>query len=63
MYWAGQYFRDRLEARWALSFDSLGIAYQYGKKGCCLGNGICHLPGFKFWVEIKPARPIPPEFE
>lgn len=65
--WAGRYFRSRLEARWAVFFDSLGIAYEYEKEGYDLGNGICYLPDFwltdlKFWVEIKPGYPSPEEY-
>ena len=67
-YWAGRYFRSRLEARWAVFFDTLGIAYEYEKEGYPLGNGVCYLPDFwltdlKFWIEIKPAGPTPEEFE
>ena len=67
-YWAGRYFRSRLEARWAVFFDTLGIAYEYEKEGYDLGNGIRYLPDFwltelKFWVEIKPAMPTAEEFE
>ena len=67
-YWKGRYFRSRLEARWAVFFDSLGIAYEYEKEAYPVGNGIHYLPDFwlidlKFWVEIKPARPTPEEFE
>ncbi len=67
-YWAGRYFRSRLEARWAVFFDTLGIAYEYEKEPYSLGNGIGYLPDFwltdlKFWVEIKPAMPTTEEFE
>ena len=67
-YWAGRYFRSRLEARWAVFFDTLGIAYEYEKEGYDLGSGISYLPDFwltdlKFWVEIKPSEPTPEEFE
>jgi hypothetical protein len=66
-YWAGRYFRSRLEARWAVFFDSLGIAYEYEKEGYDLGSGICYLPDFwltdlKFWVEIKPGYPSEEEY-
>jgi hypothetical protein len=66
-YWAGRYFRSRLEARWAVFFDSLGIAYEYEKEGYDLGNGLPYLPDFwltdlKFWVEIKPSYPSDEEY-
>lgn len=67
-YWAGRYFRSRLETRWAVFFDTLRIAYEYEKESYDLGNGLHYLPDFwlaelKFWVEIKSAGPIPEEFE
>jgi hypothetical protein len=53
----GYRFRSRLEARWAVFFDALGITYEYEKEGYDLG-GIRYLPDFwlpeqKCWVEIK----------
>ena len=62
----GYKFRSRLEARWAVFFDALGIKYEYEKEGY-EKDGICYLPDFalpnmylrgkKFkniFVEIKP---------
>lgn len=56
------YFRSRLEARWAVFYDRLGIKYEYEKEGYDLGNGIWYLPDFwlpdqKCFVEIKPTSP------
>lgn len=53
----GYKFRSRLEARWAVFFDTLGIKYEYEKEGYNLA-GIYYLPDFwlpkqKCWVEVK----------
>lgn len=42
----GYKFRSRLEARWAVFFDALGIEYQYEPEGFDLGDGIWYLPDF-----------------
>jgi hypothetical protein len=57
----GYRFRSRLEARWAVFFDTLGIKYEYEKEGFDL-NGVWYLPDFwwpemNIWVEIKPTMP------
>ena len=54
----GYHFRSRLEARWAVFFDALGVEYEYEKDGILLRNGEYYLPDFylpKFetFVEIK----------
>lgn len=56
----GYRFRSRLEARWAVFFDSLGIKYRYEPEGYDL-NGVWYLPDFNLpdmnvWIEIKPTR-------
>jgi len=53
----GYRFRSRLEARWAVFFDALGLAWEYEKEGYDL-NGIKYLPdfwlpGLDCWIEIK----------
>jgi len=50
-------FRSRLEARWAVFFDSLGIPWQYEPQGFFM-NGRNYLPDFfltdcSTWVEVK----------
>lgn len=64
----GYKFRSRLEARWAVYFDSLGIRWEYEMEGFDLGGGDFYLPDFLLtgiglrstknkdglWVEIKP---------
>lgn len=57
----GYKFRSRLEARWALFFDELGIEYQYEMEGFELAGGVWYLPDFwlpylNVWVEVKPPN-------
>ena len=61
-HYKGYRFRSRLEARWAVFFDALGIEWDYEPEGFELGNGERYLPDFflpKFdggiLVEVKPA--------
>lgn len=54
----GYRFRSRLEARWAVFFDTAGIPYEYEREGYDLG-GVRYLPDFwlpvhQLYVEIKP---------
>ncbi len=56
----GYRFRSRLEARWAIAFDKLGIRYQYELEGFELPSGR-YLPDFflpfpngKSWPQGKP---------
>jgi len=57
-------FRSRLEARWAVFFDKVGIEWQYEAQGFNLPDGTTYLPDFflpqirnGLWVEIKGQRP------
>lgn len=55
----GYRFRSRLEARWAVFFDRLGVQYVYEHQGYDLGHGVWYLPDFYMptwdkYVEIKP---------
>lgn len=43
----GYKFRSRLEARWAVFFDALGVKYEYEPQGFDLGNGLKYLPDFR----------------
>lgn len=70
-YYKGYRFRSRLEARWAVFFDALGIGFKYEVEGFDL-DGLWYLPdfwlphtipelaaeGWGMWGEIKP-RQIP----
>jgi hypothetical protein len=54
----GYRFRSRLEARWAVFFETVGIKYEYEKEGYDLGKAGFYLPDFWFpelnmWAEVK----------
>lgn len=59
--YAGTLFRSRLEARWAVVFDHLGIAWEYEPEAFDVGWGpdpTGYLPDFwlpdtKTWAEVK----------
>lgn len=57
----GYRFRSRLEARWAVFFDALGIRWEYEPQGFVLSDGSPYLPDFHLptfdggvYVEVKP---------
>lgn len=59
--WGGYRFRSRTEARWAIFFTELGLAFDYEKEGYDL-DGEWYLPDFwiPFWnifIEIKADKP------
>ena len=56
----GYYFRSRLEARWAVYFDAIGLEWEYEKEGFEFKDGTRYLPDFwlpqvKCWAEVKPT--------
>ena len=58
----GYRFRSRLEARWAVFFDELGIEYQYEPEGYNLGSIGWYLPDFylpslEIYCEAKGPEP------
>ena len=61
----GYHFRSRLEARWAVFFDSIGIKWKYENEGYELSNGMRYLPDFEIYeknnliayVEVKGREP------
>lgn len=59
----GHQMRSRLEARWAMVFDALGIAWQY-EPHCFRTKEGGYLPDFRLvlarpcWLEIKGPEPI-----
>lgn len=59
--YAGCRFRSRTEARWAVFFDTLGIAWEYEPQGFLIGQSeVPYLPDFWLpgpsqWVEVKGA--------
>ena len=42
----GYKFRSRLEARWAVFFDIIGIRWEYEPEGIVLSDGTPYLPDF-----------------
>ena len=59
--YAGCRFRSRLEARWAVFFDALGIEWNYEPQGFETQHGR-YLPDFwlpetKAWIEVKGGKP------
>lgn len=67
----GYRFRSRLEARWAVFFDALGLQWEYEPEGFDLGEAGWYLPDFRitgtdtngdkmeYWFEIKPkGKPL-----
>lgn len=65
--YAGCHFRSRLEARWAVLFDALGVGWEYEPQGFMTPAGPylpdfhlpCYLPGHhSLWVEIKGGAPL-----
>lgn len=64
--YAGYKFRSRLEARWAVFFDALGLKWQYEPEGYVLEDGIYYLPDFyvedlDMFFEIKGQEPTEEE--
>jgi hypothetical protein len=60
-FYNGYRFRSRLEARWAVFFDSEGWEYTYESEGYDL-DGVWYLPDFYLterqkWVEVKVKYP------
>lgn len=60
----GYRFRSRLEARWAVFFDALGVKWEYEPEGFEIEDGARYLPDFRLatnhgprWVEIKGTWP------
>jgi hypothetical protein len=67
----GYLFRSRLEARWAVFFDALGLKWEYEAEGYDL-DGVWYLPDFRvqtpqgsdMWVEVKREDVVTdPKFE
>jgi hypothetical protein len=59
-FYNGNYYRSRLEARWAVAFDYFGIKYEYEPEGFVLTNGVSYLPDFYLpefncYAEVKPS--------
>jgi nucleoside 2-deoxyribosyltransferase len=59
----GHVTRSRLEARWMVFFDRLGIKFEYEPEGFVLPDGQPYLPDFRLvesdtYVEIKPMKEL-----
>lgn len=64
----GYKFRSRLEARWAVFFDALGLDWEYEPEGYELPDGTWYLPDFfipsaNAWIEIKAGEATESELE
>jgi hypothetical protein len=59
-------FRSRLEARWAVFYELIGVKWDYEPEGYNL-DGVLYLPDFHIervgWIEIKPVEPTKEETE
>ena len=58
----GVRYRSRLEARWALFFDAIGLRAQYELDGWEIRPGVAYLadfwlPQIKMFFEVKPTDP------
>lgn len=63
-HYKGYRFRSRLEARWAVVFDKLGLEWEYEPEGFVLEDGQRYLPDFyftdsKWFLEIKSTKSHP----
>lgn len=56
----GYRFRSRLEARWAVFFDALGVDYIYEPEGYENSEGIRYLPDFKVKCHADRGTPCEP---
>jgi len=56
----GYRFRSRLEARWAIFFEYLGIKFEYEPEGFELTSGRYlpdfFIPDWEIWFEVKPNK-------
>lgn len=58
-YYAGHRFRSRLEARWAVVFNALGVKWEYEPQGYRVGERRrpylpdFYLPDLGWWIEVK----------
>jgi hypothetical protein len=64
----GYRFRSRLEARWAVFFDALGIKWEYEPEGFEFSDGVKYLPDFLLtdfgvYAEVKPKQLTETEYK
>jgi hypothetical protein len=63
--YAGCTYRSRVEARWAIWFDSVGLRFQYEPQGFFIRSG-AYLPdfwveGWRMFLEVKGVEPTDEE--
>ncbi|MBQ1792526.1 MAG: hypothetical protein II008_20290 [Oscillospiraceae bacterium] len=56
----GYRFRSRLEARWAVFLDSLGVKYEYEPEGFKLPDGSLYLPDFRVMCHASRGQDCEP---
>ena len=56
----GYRFRSRLEARWAVFLDSLGVKYEYEPEGFRLPDGSMYLPDFRVMCHASRGQDCEP---
>ena len=56
----GYRFRSRLEARWAVFLDSLGVTYEYEPEGFRLPDGSMYLPDFRVMCHASRGQDCEP---
>lgn len=62
-YYKGNYYRSRLEARYAVFFDSINLPFQYESEGFRINDEINYLPDFYIpalgcYFEVKPEYKV-----
>ena len=66
-YYDGHHFRSRLEARWALFFNFIGIPWEFEPQGFAVGDAgflpDFWLPSLRTWFEAKPDLGAIPDDE
>lgn len=55
--YAGCRFRSRLEARWAVFFDALGVEWEHEPEGFETDAGR-YLPDFRIWIQHPPVSKV-----
>lgn len=65
--YGGAMFRSRLEARYAVMLDALGVRWQFEAEGFNTSAGYylpdLYIPAANLWLEIKPEHPTAEEVE
>jgi hypothetical protein len=63
--YGGRFYRSRIEARWAVFFDAIGIRFDYEAEGFVIREGgylpDFRLPDLRFYFEVKGQDPTDEE--